>query len=179
MNPFRDNQTNQQWNRGYSAWHLLQSRELCWPLCIREQMLLEALSISQQTGCQGLNSKVVFLAEMLQQHGQRWSRAGAGLLCLPDPLSNQTGYRGFGSPAVSMKKRHTKKLRGHGWDNKDGMGQDSQRCFSNSLHPTLVLGCAHPARSLFELVMRLRSPRSEPRQTSDKDEVCCRSHGAC
>lgn len=35
-------------------------------------------------------------------------RAGGSLLCLPDPLSNQKVYGGFGRPAVGIQKRQRK-----------------------------------------------------------------------
>lgn len=49
---------------------------------------------------------------MVLQGGRRWRRAGGSLLCLPDPLSNQKVYGGFGTPAVGIQEGGEKKSRG-------------------------------------------------------------------
>lgn len=68
-------------------------------------MLLETLSISQQVWCQGGKTPEWSWQRVVLQGGRRWSRAGGSLLCLPDPLSNQKVYGGFGRPAVGIRKK--------------------------------------------------------------------------
>lgn len=99
-----------------------QARELCWPLSIREQMLLETLSISQQEWCQGWNARVE-LARIVLQGGRRWRRAGGSLLWLPDPLLNQKVYGGFGRPAVGIQKRQIE----ISWEKKGGWNTGVRR----------------------------------------------------
>lgn len=83
-----------------------QVSEVCWLLSIREQLLLETLSISQYVWCQGWNIRVA-LARMVLRSSRRWRIAGGSLLYLPDPLSHWKAYGGFGSPAVGIQKRLT------------------------------------------------------------------------
>ncbi len=86
---------------------------------------------------------------MVLQGGRRWRRAGGSLLCLPDPLSNQKVYGGFGTPGVGIQKRQKKIL----WERKGGdetleIGEaECQRRPNNNLHPRPT---AHPCLSLMQ-----------------------------
>lgn len=92
-------------------------------------MLLETLSISQQVWCQGWNARVELARVVLQ--GDR--RAGGSLLCLPDPLSNQKVYGGFGRPAVGIQKRKIMWER-NGRDETPEIWE-CQRGPTNNIHP--------------------------------------------
>ena len=106
-----------------------------------------------------LENARVELARVALQGGRRWRRAGGSLLCLPDPLSNQKVYGGFGRPAVGIrKKRQTKTL----WEWKRGEMRHPRYESVNAAQPTisipdrrLIPASAHEARSLFVVVMIL------------------------
>lgn len=165
----------------HQVWRLagcgpLQARELCWPLSIREQMLLETLSISQHVWYQGWNAGVE-LARMVLQGGRRWRRAGGSLLCLPDPLSNQKVCGGFGTPAVGIRKGGKKSPlgeKGMRWDTGD-------RRVSTPPYQQISIPSSSPCGQIS--ICGSNDPASGPcgqsrSKASDKDEVGCGSHGA-
>lgn len=108
-------------------------------------MLLETLSISQQVWCQGWNARVE-LATTALLGGRRWRRAGASLLCLPDPLLNQKVYGGFGTPAVGIQKRQNKIRWGRkGADEALEIGEAECQCCPTTNPPPWTPAHPHPS----------------------------------